>query len=122
MINLVKKKIEDKHYKDAFEIIRTHKLDFNLIYDINPEQFTSEIQNIIKDIKRVDFINLLISQITETASTEMQYILTAKAYDDFKSEFELSLKGKKVKTVCKLISSTLRNIGKEDYILSIYTS
>lgn len=43
MINLVKKKIEDKHYKDAFEIIRTHKLDFNLIYDINPEQFTSEI-------------------------------------------------------------------------------
>lgn len=31
-------------------------------------------------------------------------------------------KGKKVKTVCGIISKGLRNINTNDYILSIYTS
>lgn len=65
---------------------------------------------------------MLISQISETASTEMQYLLSSKTYDDFRGEFELSLKGKKIRTVCKLISQTLRDIGQEEYILSIFTS
>ncbi len=52
----------------------------------------------------------------------MQYLLSSKAYDDFREEFEVSLKGKKIKSVCKLISETLRNIAKEEYILSIFTS
>jgi hypothetical protein len=36
MINQVQKKIAVREYKSAFEIIRTHKLDFNLLYDLNP--------------------------------------------------------------------------------------
>jgi hypothetical protein len=52
----------------------------------------------------------------------MQYLLSSKAYDDFREEFEVSLKGKKIKSVCKLISETLRNIAQEEYILSIFTS
>jgi hypothetical protein len=39
MINQVKKKIALKDYRAAYEIIRTHKLDFNLLYDIDYEQF-----------------------------------------------------------------------------------
>jgi hypothetical protein len=39
MINLVSKKIAAKQYRAAFEIVRTHKLDFNLLFDLNPEQF-----------------------------------------------------------------------------------
>jgi hypothetical protein len=34
----------------------------------------------------------------------------------------MTFKGKKVKTVCGIISKALRNINKNDYILSIYTS
>jgi len=63
MISQVKKKIATKQYKLAFEIIRTHKLDFNLIYDIDPEQFKNDIELVLNDIKRVDYINLLVSQI-----------------------------------------------------------
>lgn len=39
MINLVRKHIEGRRYRQAFETIRTHKLDFNLLYDIEPGQF-----------------------------------------------------------------------------------
>lgn len=31
-------------------------------------------------------------------------------------------KGKKVPSICRLISTTLRDINKEDYILSIFTA
>jgi hypothetical protein len=39
MINQVQKKVAVKQYNAAFEIIRTHKLDFNLLFDLNPDQF-----------------------------------------------------------------------------------
>lgn len=32
------------------------------------------------------------------------------------------MKGKKVKTICRAVSDALRAFGKEDYILSIFTS
>lgn len=44
--------ISNKKYRSAFETIRTHKLDFNLMCDINPIQFTEEIDNVLMDIKR----------------------------------------------------------------------
>jgi hypothetical protein len=52
----------------------------------------------------------------------MQYILSAKTYETNKGEFEMSGKGKKVRTVCGIISKALRNINRDEYILSIYTS
>jgi len=52
----------------------------------------------------------------------MQYILSAKTYETNRSDFEMSAKGKKVRTVCGIISKALRSINKDEYILSIYTS
>lgn len=31
----------EKNYKEAFETIRTHKLDLNLLFDLNPEGFAA---------------------------------------------------------------------------------
>ena len=36
--------------------------------------------------------------------------------------FDINLKGKKIKNICKMISSSLRVINKEEYILSIFTA
>lgn len=81
MIDQVQKHITNKQYSLAFQAIRTHKLDFNLLTDIDPELFETDIHNILTGIKRVDYINLLTSQISETLSCELQYILPAKTYD-----------------------------------------
>ena len=91
------------------------------MHDVDPDLFASDIEAILKDIKRVDYINLLISQLTETLSSELQYILPAKQYSNILTDFELK-KGTKVKSVCKIIAQTLRTINSQDYILSIYTS
>lgn len=39
MIDQVQKHISNKNYSLAFQAIRTHKLDFNLLTDIDPELF-----------------------------------------------------------------------------------
>lgn len=122
MINLVQKKIAVHEYRAAFEIIRTHKLDFNLLFDLNPQQFFDEIELVLKDIKRTDYINLLVSQITDSLSTELQYALSAQRLEEVSKDFELTMKGKKVKSVCRAVSETLRKLGKDEYILSIFTS
>jgi len=51
----------------------------------------------------------------------MQYILSSKAYETSKGDFDITLKGKKIKQACGLISQALRSIDKSHYILSIYT-
>jgi elongator complex protein 1 len=113
MINQVQKKIAKREYRCAFEIIRTHKLDFNLLYDLNPEQFFTEIEAVLKDIKRVDFINLLVSQISDAISSELQYALSTKKLEEFAKDFEINMKGKKVKSVCRAVSETLRRLDKK---------
>lgn len=58
----------------------------------------------LKDIKRTDYINLFVSQITENISSELQYALSNKKYELFLKDFEINMKGKKVKTICKAVS------------------
>jgi N-glycosylase/DNA lyase len=87
-------------------------LDFNLLYDLSPEQFFAEIEIVLKDIKRTDYINLLVSQVTDSLSTELQYALSAGRLEEFSKDFELTMKGKKVKSICRAVSETLRKVDK----------
>lgn len=39
LLNQVINDIENAEYGKAFRTLRTHKIDINLIYDVNPEKF-----------------------------------------------------------------------------------
>jgi elongator complex protein 1 len=43
MLNKVLEDIEAKRYGKVFRILRQHKIDINLIYDANPDQFVDNI-------------------------------------------------------------------------------
>lgn len=43
--------IEDLEYGKAFRLLRTHKIDINLIYDVNPEKFLSNIPKFVSEVK-----------------------------------------------------------------------
>jgi elongator complex protein 1 len=42
--------IEDLKYLKAFKLLRQHKIDINLIYDVNPEKFIENIQEFVKQV------------------------------------------------------------------------
>lgn len=117
----MRKKIACREYRCAFELIRTHKLDFNLMHDLAPAQFLQEIEVLLRDLRRVDYINLLVAQISDGLSSELQYALSGKELEEREREWEVG-GGEKVKSVCRLVSDTLRRVGRDEYILSIFTS
>ena len=75
-----------------------------MLYDLNPEQFTNEIELVLKDLKKADYINLLVSHVTDQISTELQYALSPKKLEEFAKEFEINMSGKKVKSICRIVS------------------
>ena len=55
--------IESKEYGVAFKLMRTHKIDLNLLYDVNPPQFMDNIPKVVAELKSVDFLNLFINSL-----------------------------------------------------------
>lgn len=82
MINHVHKAMNEGNYRIAFETIRTHKLDLNLLYDLSPERFSQHTDTILTTIGKVDYLNLFISQLKNTISTELQYCLSKSQLEE----------------------------------------
>lgn len=57
--------IEAREYGKAFRLLRQHKIDINLIYDVNPEKFMSNISKFVSEVKQVDYLNLFINSLNE---------------------------------------------------------
>lgn len=58
--------IENKNYIDAFLELRKHRCDLNLIYDVNPKQFLSNLKEFIAQVNQVDWLNLFINSMQES--------------------------------------------------------
>jgi elongator complex protein 1 len=64
MLRYVMTKIMDKSYGEAFRMMRKHKVDLNLIVDLDPVEFLeSGISIFIKQVDNVDHLNLFISNL-----------------------------------------------------------
>lgn len=103
----------------AFELARTHKLDLNLLFDINPQQFLEQCEHALRSINKTDYINLFVASLKEEVSQELKYCLPSNQVDAIREY--LATIDSKVKLICERASATLRSIDKEKYILSIYT-
>ena len=58
--------IEETEYGKAFRLVRTHKIDLNLMYDVNPEKFIENVAKFVKEVKQVDYLNLFINSLKES--------------------------------------------------------
>ena len=65
MLKKVIQDIEDMEYGKAFRMLRQHKIDINLLYDVNPEKFLSNISKFVKEVSQVDYLNLFINSLNE---------------------------------------------------------
>jgi elongator complex protein 1 len=57
--------IEDMEYGRAFRLLRQHKIDINLLYDVNPTRFMENIGKFVKEVAQVDYLNLFINSLNE---------------------------------------------------------
>ena len=67
--------IEALRYGKAFKLLRQHKIDINLMYDVNPEQFLSNIPIFVSQVKQVDYLNLFINSLRdEERGKELEFM------------------------------------------------
>ncbi|KAK6517272.1 hypothetical protein TWF281_003932 [Arthrobotrys megalospora] len=76
--------INAKDYKTAFSYCRTHRVDFNLLHDHNPEQFMASIDTFLDQVESVQFVDLFLSQLRDEDVSKTMYDL--KIYDSAKGE------------------------------------
>lgn len=67
-LHRVKECIGHCDYFRAFELARTHKLDLNLMFDVNPQQFADRCEQVMQSLSKSDYINLLVASLKEELS------------------------------------------------------
>lgn len=59
----IRRSIMAKDYKTAFLACRNQRVDMNILHDYAPEQFMANVLLFVKQLKRVDHIDLFLSQL-----------------------------------------------------------
>ena len=65
LLKTVVRLIKKARFGKAFKLLRQHKLDINLLYDVDPENFLSKIDKFVKQVKKVDYINLFVNSLND---------------------------------------------------------
>jgi hypothetical protein len=66
MLNKILEDIEAKRYGKAFRMLRQQKIDINIIYDANQEQFLDNISLFVSEMdEKIDFLNLFINSLVD---------------------------------------------------------
>ncbi|KAG9229092.1 elongator complex protein-like protein 1 [Amylocarpus encephaloides] len=65
--------IDEKNYRKAFTHCRTQRVDMNLLHDHAPEQFLSNIDLFIDQVKKISYIDLFLSSLREEDVTQVMY-------------------------------------------------
>ncbi|GAX19572.1 elongator complex protein 1 [Fistulifera solaris] len=68
------KNVLAREFKSAYELMRRHKVDLNLIVDIDPPFFLKEgVHILIDQVRNIDHLNLFISSLQNWNSTSERY-------------------------------------------------
>lgn len=65
--------IDEKNYSRAFSYCRTQRVDMNILYDHNPEQFLSHVGLFLDQIQSVSQIDLFLSSLRAEDVTQTMY-------------------------------------------------
>ncbi|KAL7421377.1 putative elongator complex protein 1 [Cryptotrichosporon argae] len=115
VLAVVRRYIHDAHYRDAFLVCRRHRLDLNVLYDLDPAQFMERLVHFVDEVPEVDYLNLFVSALTPADS--------AKAlYGDLARDPNKSVPENKVNDVCDALRAVLEDRGIVKYVETVLTT
>lgn len=113
----VRKFIQSKQYKQAFLACRVHRIDLDILYDYDPQLFFNNLESFIKQIDKVDHLDLFVSCLHDEDVTKTKYKDTLKESDDTNelAEFgQLDIKEESQDFNKKIIHNKDRNVYNKD--------
>lgn len=132
-LSVVKDMLDQHEYQGAFTLMRNHRIDLNLIYDHNPQDFLSRVEDFVKQVERVDYLNLFLSSLNEEDVTTTLFATVYKRNNvpgaennkpqaSSKTTQAPSARSGKVNTVCDAVREALRAVNSKKYLLPVLTS
>ncbi|PWW72432.1 IkappaB kinase complex, IKAP component [Tuber magnatum] len=118
----VRRSIEAKDYLPAFLACRNHRVDLNIIHDHAPRQFIELVELFMDQVKKIEYIDLFLSQLREEDVSKTMYrktLQSAEAPERFNQIGTINRSESKVNRICdaflnvllpKRLSSNLQNI------------
>ena len=137
MLKQVIADIENMEYGKAFRMLRQHKIDINLLYDVNPDKFMHNISKFTKEVSQVDYLNLFINSLNEEArGKELEFMRPQNPEDLIRLEHQEFIKKDindeqaseipthhKVNKICDALKQELWGMNAENkYLLPILTT
>lgn len=103
--------IDEKNYARAFSYCRTQRVDMNILYDHNPEQFLAHVDLFLDQIQSVSHIDLFLSSLRPEDVTQTMYQDTKRPKLETQANpMPLAPKstGSKVNTICDALLKALQ--------------
>ncbi|XP_009859423.2 elongator complex protein 1 [Ciona intestinalis] len=123
VISVVKRAINKFQYRDAFILMRKHRINMNLLYDHSPQQFNNKVEHFIEQLDSVDYLNLFLSELKDENFTETMY---SQYYPNSSKTGNVlisnSVTPSKVNSVCDKVLSVLNAAQNGKHFLSILTA
>lgn len=88
----VRKLVALNDYLGAFKVCRVHRIDMNLLYDLNPTQFASEVKQIVEQLGTE--IDLFMSALGNVDVTKAMYLDTANVATNESTPADNAVEGK----------------------------
>lgn len=108
----IRDNINNKNYKKAFLACRNQRVDMNILHDHNPQQFLSSVGLFIDQVKKVEHIDLFLSQLREEDVSKTMYkeTLPGSQHPQHPPSVEtLEAKSSKVNRICDAFLDVLRD-------------
>ncbi|KAI8484997.1 hypothetical protein Bbelb_372430 [Branchiostoma belcheri] len=118
VLGLVQKLIGSHEFLEAFLIMRKHRVNLNLLCDLNPQMFLTSVPELVTQLKDVNYLNLFLTELREEDVTETMY----SEYLSSAGENSWDLHSHcKMDQVCDAVKKTLEDLDCEKYLLGILT-
>lgn len=124
----IREHVRNLNYKAAFTACHTHQVDLNILYDLNPKQFCTNIDKFVDQLKKPGRIDEFISKLKEEDVTKTLYqdtsvIGVTEYFPTHKdvSELSISTPANKVNSICAALITALSTRGPV-YLQNIITA
>ncbi|PSK39223.1 hypothetical protein C7M61_001826 [Candidozyma pseudohaemuli] len=122
VLQAVRTFIKNKCYLEAFKACRTHRIDLDILHDLDPTAFEKNVAHFINEIKKVEYLDLFVSCLHEGDVTESKYSDTLKL-EEKRNDVNTNhpnqgqLDGKKVNKICDIILQEVsRDVYSDSYL------
>ncbi|XP_041464243.1 putative elongator complex protein 1 [Lytechinus variegatus] len=113
----IKRCLDALKYKEAFTVMRRHRIDMNLIVDHNPQLLLNNIDALVTQLDDSTSLNLILMDLKEESVTKTMY---AAAYHTPAPPFVLGAgQTSKVDVICDAIMESLQRLNPNRYFLSV---